>query len=55
MPETVHCSVCGKAFRVKNFEDQMSQLRRHYKKEHPGKWRESVKRGADKRKKSKRR
>lgn len=49
MPETIHCRVCGKAFRVKNFEDQMAKLRHHYKTAHPRIWKESVKRGAQKR------
>ena len=53
MPETIHCSVCGKAIRVENFADQMAKLRRHYKKHHPKKFKESIKRGVKKRKERK--
>jgi len=53
MPEVVHCSVCGKAIRVENFADQMAKLRRHYKKYHPKKFKESIKRGVKKRKERK--
>lgn len=49
MPETIHCRVCGKSFRVENFADQMKKIRRHYKTEHPRLWRKSIKRGVVKR------
>jgi len=43
MPEkTVYCRVCGKGIRGYDFEERMEKLRRHYKREHPRKWRESV-------------
>lgn len=51
MPETVHCSQCGKSFRVKDFADQMRKLRHHYRTEHPRLWRRSVKKSVEKRKK----
>lgn len=35
MPETIHCSICHKAIRVKNFKDQMAKLRHHYQRMHP--------------------
>ena len=48
--ETIHCSICGQAIRVKNFKDQMAKLRRHRQKKHPYAFRQSIKRGVLKRK-----
>lgn len=45
MPETIHCSICGKPIRVKDFVDGMAKLRRHRKKYHPKAFRESIKKG----------
>jgi hypothetical protein len=50
MPETIHCRICGKAIRVKNFGDMMAKLRRHRKKYHPKAFRESIKKGVRTRK-----
>lgn len=41
--ETIHCSVCHKAFRVKDFADQMAKIRRHRKEEHASAFKKSVK------------
>ena len=51
MSETVHCKICGKSFRVENFADQMEKIRHHYKIAHPRKFKKSIKRGVEKRKK----
>lgn len=50
MPEVVHCSICGKTIRVKDFKDQMAKIRRHRKAEHPSAFRKSVKKGVAARK-----
>ncbi len=50
MPETIKCSKCGKKIRVDGFADQMSKIRRHYKKNHPTAFKQSIKRGVAKRK-----
>ena len=47
MPETIHCQICHRPIRVKDFADQMAKLRRHYKKYHPRKFRESIRRGKE--------
>jgi hypothetical protein len=52
MPETIHCSKCGKSIRVKNFGDMMVKLRRHYKEYHPILFKRSIKKGIETRKKS---
>ncbi len=54
MPETIHCRVrgCQKVIHAENFEDGMSKLRRHRKKEHPSKFRESIRKGIATRKAS---
>jgi hypothetical protein len=49
MPEFIHCKVCGKSFHVKNFADQMSKIRKHYKEAHPVLFKRSIKRGVAKR------
>ncbi len=51
MPEVIHCKICGKAFRAKNFEDGMAKLRRHRKKYHYSSFRKSVKKAVATRKK----
>lgn len=53
MPETVRCSICGKSFKVKNFADQMRQIRKHRKLAHPKAFKASIKKGLKTRKKSK--
>lgn len=50
MPETIHCRICGKPIRAKNFEDGMAKLRRHRAKYHPQAFRESVKKAVRTRK-----
>ena len=45
MPETIHCSRCGKAIKVKDFADRMAKLREHYKKVHPVLFKRSIKKG----------
>ena len=50
MPETVHCSICGKAIRGEDFKDIMAKLRRHRKKYHPKAFKKSVKKGVKTRK-----
>lgn len=50
MPETIHCSICGKAIRGENFQDWMAKLRRHRKKYHPAAFKRSVKKGVKARK-----
>jgi hypothetical protein len=50
MPETIHCSICGKPIRVKNFADQMDKIRDHRKKYHPSAFRKSVDKGVKTRK-----
>lgn len=54
MPETIHCSICGKAIRGENFADIMAKLRRHRKKHHPKAFRESIRKGVRTRKAKKR-
>jgi len=51
MPETVHCSICGKAIRVEDFQDMMKKIRRHRKKYHPSSFKKSIKKGVATRKK----
>ena len=51
--KTVHCRVCGAPISGYDFEERMARLRRHYKRHHPRIWRESVKRGAEKRRRKK--
>ncbi len=50
MPETIHCSICHRAIRVKNFADQMKKLREHRKKIHPTAFKRSIKKGIKTRK-----
>ncbi len=54
MPETVRCSICGQAIKVKNFKDQMDKIRRHRKLHHPKAFRVSIKRGMRTRRENKR-
>ena len=42
MPEIVHCSICGKAIKVKNFADQMEKIRHHRKLKHPYAFNKSI-------------
>jgi hypothetical protein len=42
MPETIHCSICHKPIKVKNFVDQMKKIRRHRKLKHPKEQRKSI-------------
>lgn len=53
MPETIHCKICKKSIRAKDFEDGMAKLRRHRKKYHPQAFRKSVKKGIATRKRNK--
>jgi predicted nucleic acid-binding Zn ribbon protein len=53
VPETVHCSVCGKAIRGDNFADIMAKLRRHRQKAHPSLFRKSIRKGVATRKRNK--
>ena len=48
----VHCRVCGAAIGGENFPQRMAKLRRHYKARHPRKWKESVRKGVEARRKS---
>ena len=52
MPETVHCRVkgCKKTFHVKDFADQMAQIRYHRKQVHLASFKKSVKKGVTTRK-----
>lgn len=50
MPETIHCSICRKAIRGKDFRDIMAKLRRHREKYHPKAFRESIRKGVRTRK-----
>jgi len=52
-PETIRCSICGKAIRVENFADAMSKLRHHRKLKHPKAFKESIKKGLKTRRKNK--
>jgi len=49
--KTIHCSVCGKPIRGYTFEERMAKLRRHYKKSHPRKFREWIRKSVETRKK----
>ncbi len=51
MPEIVHCKICRKSFKVKDFADAMKKLRHHRKLEHPKAFRESIKKSIATRKK----
>jgi hypothetical protein len=51
MPEIIHCSICNKPIKVKDFPDQMKKLREHRKKAHPKAFKESIKKGLATRKK----
>jgi hypothetical protein len=51
MPETIHCSICHKAIRVKDFQDQMAKIRRHRKKYHPSAFKKSIEKGVKARRK----
>lgn len=53
MPELIHCGICGKAIRVKNFKDALDKLRHHRKLAHPKAFKESIKKGLKTRKKNK--
>jgi hypothetical protein len=55
MPETLHCSQCGRMIHAMNFEDGMAKLRRHYKEKHPKKFKESIKKAVKTRKTNKKR
>jgi hypothetical protein len=44
-PETIHCGLCHKAIKVKDFADQMKKIREHRKSEHPKAFRASIKKG----------
>jgi hypothetical protein len=45
MPEVIHCKICGKSIKVKDFADAMSKLRRHRKEEHLRAFKKSIKKG----------
>ena len=49
-PETIHCLICGKPIRAKNFEDGMAKLRRHRQKYHPKAFKKGIKKGVKTRK-----
>jgi hypothetical protein len=53
MPEKIRCSICHKAFRVKNFKDGMDKLRHHRRISHPKAFKESIKKGIATRKRNK--
>ncbi len=53
MPEQIHCSICGKAIKVKNFPDQMKKLRHHRQLKHPYAFKQSVVKSVKARKKDK--
>ena len=48
--KTVHCRICHKAIKGSSFKARMSRLRHHYKASHPSTWKQSIRRGAAKRK-----
>ena len=50
MPETIHCSLCGKPIKVENVQDMMVKIRHHRKKYHPKAFRESIRKGVKSRK-----
>ena len=52
MPETIHCKLCGKPIRVKNFADEMEKLREHRKEFHLAAFKKSIKKGLETRKKN---
>jgi hypothetical protein len=52
MPETIHCSICHKAIRVKDFADSMHKLRDHRKLKHPKAFKASIKKGIATRKRN---
>jgi len=41
--KTVHCSLCGKPIKGRNFQERMAKLRRHRKQKHPKAHKKSVK------------
>ena len=43
MPEIIHCSICRKAIKVKNFADAMEKIRHHRKHSHPKAFKQSIK------------
>ncbi|MCK9369871.1 hypothetical protein M0R04_08205 [Candidatus Dojkabacteria bacterium] len=49
MPEKIHCSLCGKTIRVKNFQDQMKKIRKHRKLHHLKEFKAGIKKGVAKR------
>lgn len=53
MPETIHCSICGKPIKVKDFTDQMDKIRHHRKLHHSKVFKTSIKKGINTRKRNK--
>jgi len=52
--KNLKCSKCGKSIagtKEHGFAERMAKVRSHYKNKHPRLWRESVKRGVEKRRK----
>ncbi len=47
MPETVHCSICGKAIRGDDFKERMDKLRHHRKLAHPTAHKKSVRKSME--------
>jgi hypothetical protein len=52
MPETIHCSICHKPIRVKDFADQMKKIREHRKEFHPKAFKSSIRKGIATRKRN---
>ena len=48
--KVVHCRVCKQGIGGQDFPERMAKIRSHYKKEHPKKWQEAIRRGVLKRK-----
>jgi len=48
--KVVHCQVCKQGIGGQDFPERMAKIRSHYKKKHPKKWKEAIRRGVLKRK-----